>query len=201
MNLEIRPAVPDDVNAVREIYANYILNTTVTFEYAVPSVSDFDRRFDTVTAIYPWLVALSDGKIIGYAYADRPFSDRTAYCFDADLSVYLSPSFAGVGVGSRLYQALIEILCELGYRNVYGIVSGEKAVSIAFHEKMGFRRIGIMENSGFKFNRWLDVVWFEKRISELGTPDQPPMSISELSSKRMRCICEKYCLCEGNVTC
>ncbi|MGM9637293.1 MAG: GNAT family N-acetyltransferase [Eubacteriales bacterium] len=198
MSFEIRLACPDDLKVIGEIYAHYIQNTTVTFEYTVPSESAFAERFAAITAVYPWLVGLSDGKIVGYAYADHPFSDRTAYGWDADLSVYLTPSFTGKGVGSRLYQALIELLCELGYRNVYGIVTGENAVSMAFHQKMGFRQVGIMQNAGFKFNRWLDVAWFEKRISELGIPDQIPMNISELSSERLRSICEKYCLYEGD---
>lgn len=194
MSLEIRLAVPGDVKFIREIYAHYIQNTTVTFEYTVPSESDFEKRFATITKSFPWLVGLFDGKVIGYAYADVPFSTRMAYGWDADLSVYLTPDSIKNGVGGRLYRALIDILCEQGYRNVYGIVTGENTTSIAFHENMGFRRIGVMRNSGYKFNRWLDVVWFEKQIAELGSPKQTPMSISNLSPMRIQEICSKYCL-------
>lgn len=194
MSLEIRLACLDDVEVIRKIYAHYVQNTTVTFEYTVPTESAFAERFTAITAVYPWLVGLSDGKVIGYAYADHPFSDRMAYRWDADLSVYLTPSFTGNGVGSRLYQALIELLGQLGYRNVYGIVTGENTESMGFHEKMGFRQVGIMRDAGLKFNRWLDVAWYEKRISKPGIPDRIPINISEFSSKRLRDICEKYCL-------
>lgn len=190
--LEIRLAEKGDLQDIMAVYSHYILKTTVTFENTVPDLSEFEKRFERITAKYPWVVAVDGGIVVGYAYADVPFSARPAYNWDADLSVYLDNSCVHRGLGSRLYRVLMDILAELGYRNVYGIVTGENLASIAFHEKLGFRNVGCMKGSGYKFGKWLDVVWFEKRIAELGEPSGDPIFVTDMPIEKVNDIINRY---------
>lgn len=192
MSITIRTAASSDCAAIREIYAPYITDTTVTFEYEVPTEEAFAERFERIRNIYPWLVCEKDGVIVGYAYADVPFSSRSAYAWNADLSIYLHPNAQGGGIGRALYSALIELLVLLGYRNVYGLITGENAGSMAFHEKMGFRVAGVMKHSGYKFGRWMDVIWVEKNISPHTAPDSPPLRITELPEAKIRTVLARY---------
>ena len=157
----IRFATIGDADAIRRIYAHYILRTAYTFEYQVPSPADFRARFARVTAQFPWLVWEEDGEILGYAYADAAF-ERRAFGYLADLSVYLHPDACGRGAGKRLYGLLEQILERQGYCRVYGLVTEENRGSCDFHEALGYREIARFHNAGKKFGRWYGVVWFEK---------------------------------------
>lgn len=176
MSFIIREATFHDVASLREIYTPYIQTTTYTFEYDVPSLTEFRSRFLHITQKYPWLACISDDTLIGYAYADAPFSLRPAYAWSADLSVYLRPEAQRKGVGTMLYHALIRKLTGMGYKTVYAVVTGENTVSCEFHRRLGFREIGRMTNAGYKFDRWLDVVWFEKQIAPYDHPQSFPVT-------------------------
>lgn len=188
----IRIAGEGDLPAILGIYRRYIESTTVTFEYTTPTSEQFTHRFREITERYPWLVATVGGRVVGYAYADLPFSSRAAYAWDADLSVYLADGAQRQGIGSGLYDSLERLLTLLGYRNVYAIVSGENGSSIAFHERRGFRTVGTMLNSGFKLGRWVDIVWFEKALTQdTLPPTQTPKPISELSDSEFSELCRR----------
>jgi len=178
--IKIRPAVEADVGTMLDIYGPYVTDTTVTFEYSVPGYGDFLKKFRTVTEKYPWIVAEYDGRVIGYAYADVPFSLRSAYAWDADVSIYLDRSFTGKGIGVKLYSALHRLLVLCGYKNSYALVTGENLRSMAFHTSLGYRRAGVMEKSGYKFGRWLDVVWYEYALSGRDPNPAPPVSFKSL---------------------
>lgn len=168
----IRPASAADVPAILDIYGPYILTTAYTFEYEVPTLTQFRQRFEAVTAQFPWLVWEEDGRILGYAYADRAFT-RAAYQWTADLSVYLRPEARGRGIGKALYRAVEELLRQQGYFAVYGIVTADNEGSCAFHEAMGYRRAALLPDCGWKLGQWHGVVWFEKRL-RTGVPERPP---------------------------
>lgn len=169
----IRGAVKADVPAILEIYAPYVRSTTITFEYDVPTEADFMSRFERITARYPWLVWEEDGKILGYAYADAAFS-RAAYDWDADLSVYLDRNVRGRGIGTKMYACIEKLMSLYGYHNLYGIITGENAASVRFHERNGYERLGTLPASGFKFGRWLDVYWYGKRLCADNSPEHRP---------------------------
>ena len=114
----IRIAEESDVAAVLEIYGPYILDSTHTFEYEVPSAAEFLARFRETTAQYPWLVFEEDGVILGYAYGSAPFA-RAAFRWCSESSVYLRPEARGRGIGRQLYGALEAILAYQGYRKNY----------------------------------------------------------------------------------
>ena len=169
----IRIATSADLPAMLEIYAPYVRTTTYTFEYSVPTEETFHQRFSSITAQFPWLVWEENGQVLGYAYGSLPF-ERSAYAWCAEVSIYLSPDIQGKGIGKKLYTALEHILFLQGYRVIYAIITGENSHSIAFHEHMGYRSISLFPDCGFKFGRWLDVIWMEKRTNSVDLPTTPP---------------------------
>ena len=110
----IRPATEKDIPEILTIYAPYVENTTVTFEYDVPCLESFTQRFLDITVQYPWLVWEEDGNILGYAYARAPYS-RAAFSWCAEPSIYLRPEAKGKGAGRKLYGILEKILEKQGY--------------------------------------------------------------------------------------
>lgn len=171
----LRAASEADVPAMLDIYAPYVRNTTVTFEYDVPAQAEFLRRFREITAQFPWLVWEENGEILGYAYASAPFA-RDAYRWCAEDSVYLRPEAQGRGIGRALCAALEEILTRQGYRLVYAIITSENGNSLSFHRKIGYRFLAEFPDCGYKFGRWLGVIWMEKRLNSAGVPNGFPES-------------------------
>ena len=157
----IRFAHTGDIPQMLAIYAPYILTTTYTFEYEVPSEEEFLARFRSITARFPWLVWEEDGKILGYAYGSLPF-ERAAYAWCAEDSLYLLPEAKGKGIGKKLLLALEFFLQRQGYKKVYAIIPSENRVALDFHRKNGYLFTAEMENCGYKFGRWLGVTWMEK---------------------------------------
>lgn len=185
----IRPAVRADVPAILNIYAPYIRETTITFEYDVPEITEFEARFDGICAHYPYLVWEENGKILGYAYADRAFA-RAAYAWDADLSIYLDTNERSRGVGSKLYGCLEEIMKNHGYHNLYALITGENAVSVRFHEKRGYEKLGVLKDSGWKFGKWLDVYWYGLRLRPAEHPGAAPEAFCMTDEDRA--VIERY---------
>ena len=169
--VEIFAAEAFDAEAILSIYAPYILTTPVTFETQVPSVSEFAGRIESISGEFPYLLLFIDSELAGYAYAHKQ-AERAAFGWNAELSVYLRMDLRGKGLGRALYQLLMDLLKMQGYVNVYGVITGSNAGSIALHEKMGFSLIGRHEKTGFKFGQWHDVVWMHKRIGTDGAPGE-----------------------------
>jgi len=169
----IRIATEADVPEILAIYAPYILTTTCTFEYNVPSETEFLQRFREITAQFPWLVWEEDGQILGYAYGSAPFH-RDAYRWCAEDSLYLRPEARGRGIGKRLLLALEEILSRQGYRMIYALVTSENSDSLVFHEKMGYSPAAQFRNCGYKFGRWLGVTWLDKELTSVVFPKDFP---------------------------
>ena len=169
----IRAATAQDVPALLAVYGPYIQETAYTFEYEVPTLEAFRQRFLTITEKHPWLVWEENGEILGYAYGERAF-ERAAYSWVADLSIYLKPSCHGRGIGKALYSAVEEILRRQGYFALYGVVTSSNTGSCAFHRAMGFRQMAEFPACGWKFGRWHDVIWFEKRLRD-GEAASPPV--------------------------
>ena len=170
----IRIATEADVPEILAIYAPYILTTTHTFEYEVPSEAEFLARFRAVTRRFPWLVWEEEGRILGYAYGSAPF-ERAAYRWMAEDSVYLRPEAAGRGIGTQLCNALERILRYQGYRRIYAIITSENSHSLDFHRKLGYKFLAKFPNCGFKFGRWLGVVWMMKIIRDDAMPGPMPV--------------------------
>lgn len=168
----IRSARPEDAAALLAIYAPYVENTAISFEYEAPSLEDFRARVTHCLEKYPYLVAESEGKILGYAYAGA-FHARKAYQWNAEVSIYLSPAAQGRGLGRKLYAAIVDALRDMGIIDVYAIVASPAKedeylshASELFHRHMGFETVAKLENCGHKFGRWYDVLWMKKTIGQ-----------------------------------
>lgn len=178
--LKIRNAVPEDAKALVEIYAPYVKNTAITFEYEVPSEEEFSKRIRHTLQEYPYLVAELDGKIVGYAYAGH-LKSRAAYDWSAELSIYVHLGCHGNGIGKALYQELEKRLAAMHITNAYACIAWPETEdeyltkdSQQFHEHMGYRLIGTFHQCAYKFGRWYHMIWMEKIIGE-HKAQQPPV--------------------------
>ena len=171
----IRVAAEADVPAILAIYAPYILRSTATFEYDVPTEAEFLRRFQDITARYPWLVWEENGEILGYAYASAPYT-RAAFQWCAEPTVYLKPEAQGKGIAAVLYAALEKLLEIQGYQVLYALITVENSASVRFHKKQGYILRGDFPDCGFKFGRWLGLYWMEKRLKSVEIPRNAPVA-------------------------
>lgn len=170
--LTVREARPDDAQALLDIYAYYVENTAITFEYDVPTVSEFRSRIENTLKKYPYLVAERDGDTVGYAYADV-FKGRAAYDRSCELSVYVRHGLTRGGVGKALYTELEKKLKAMGMLNLYACIAYPEKEdeyltrnSAEYHEHLGFVTVGRFHKCGYKFRRWYDMIWMEKIIGE-----------------------------------
>ena len=165
VNMNIRLATPSDAATLLAIYAPYVENTAITFEYEVPTIEDFANRIEKTLEKYPYLVAEEDGLILGYAYASTYYA-RAAYDWAVELSVYVSQDARGKGVGSKLYDELEDLLDQMGYMHFLACISLPNEDSIAFHTKRGYQQVAHFPKIGYKFNRWHDIVWLQKSLEK-----------------------------------
>ena len=170
--ITIRTAVPEDAAALLAIYAPYVTDTAITFEYEVPSVEEFTERITQTLEKYPYLVAEYQNAPVGYAYASS-FHPRAAYAWCAETSIYIQQNFHGRGVGKLLYAELEKQLVQQHVLNLNACIAYPNPGSIAFHKALGFTTIGHFHNCGFKLNRWYDMIWMEKMIGEHNIPPEP----------------------------
>ena len=184
----IRIATADDVPAILAIYAPYIESSTVTFEYDVPCQRSFLQRFYDISAQFPWLVWEENGEILGYAYASRPY-ERAAFSWCAEPAVYIRENAHRRGIASRLYAALEAILKDQGYQVLYALITEENEPSLHFHRKHGYRHCVTFPACGFKFNRWLGLVWMEKRLVSVEIPKALPTPFGKYCQDVQR-ICD-----------
>lgn len=168
MKIEIREATAQDAQALLAIYAPYVLETAITYEYDVPTLEDFTGRIEGTLRKYPYLVVIVDGRIVGYAYAGT-FKGRRAYDCSVETSIYIDRTFHGQGIGRMLYEALEERLKAQGITNMYACIAYTEQedeyltnASVRFHERMGFQLCGTFHRCAVKFGRSYDMVWMEK---------------------------------------
>lgn len=177
-SITIRMASPADAAAMLEIYAPYVLDTAITFEYDVPSLAEFTGRMKNTLAFYPWLAAEENGRIIGYAYAS-PFKARRAYEWAVETSIYLEKGCRGRGIGRLLHDALQDLLRRQGILNMCACIAVPhdaedetlSYASVRFHDALGYRMVGRFDRCGCKFGRWYDMAWMEKHIGD--HPENP----------------------------
>ena len=177
--MSIRPATVQDVPQILEIYAPYIENTAISFEYTVPGLEEFTQRFLKITARFPWLVWEEDGVILGYAYGSLPF-ERAAYRWCASASIYLCREACGRGIGKKLYAVLEQMLSSQGYRKVYAVITTANESSVAFHRAVGYRHTATMPDCGYKFGKWYGTIWMEKDLNAWEIPPREPISAQML---------------------
>ena len=170
----LRPSLESDLAQIRSIYAHYVLNDTATFETEVPSLADMmARRDDVLTKGLPYLVVEVKGAILGFAYANW-FKPRAAYGYSAENSIYMHKDALGKGLGKLLLAELLMQLERCGTRKVMAVIGGSGNVaSIGLHSALGFTHAGRVENYGWKFDQWLDLVLMQRTLGAGAT--RPPL--------------------------
>jgi phosphinothricin acetyltransferase len=163
--VKVRACVPEDLPAVQSIYAHHVRHGTGSFEEEPPELVEIERRYANITqAGLPFLVAVAEGQVLGYAYAGR-YNARSAYRFTCEDSIYVAPGAQRAGVGLALLNELIGACERLGLEQMVAIIgdSGNQA-SRRLHAKVGFREAGSLERVGFKAGRWLDIVLMQRAL-------------------------------------
>ena len=160
--MKIEKVTVEDAEELLEIYAPYVENTAITFEYDVPSKDEFEERIKNISAKYPYIKAVHEGKIVGYAYA-ASFKDRRAYDWSVETTIYVKNNCKRMGIGKVLYEVLEQELKDMGILNMNACIARPvqdgrylNDDSIRFHDN----------NSGYKFGQWFDMIWMEKMIGE-----------------------------------
>ena len=167
---EIRPATEADLPFVTKIYAHAVLHGTATFELTPPDLAEMTRRYRVLMdGAFPYLVAVLDGIVVGYAYAGA-YRPRPAYRFSVENSIYLDPAIHRRGIGMKLMRRLIDDCETRGYRQMIAVIGDSaNAGSIGLHSACGFQMIGTHPNVGLKFGRWLDTVMMQLALGEGAT--------------------------------
>ena len=182
--IEIRVACPSDAEALLAVYAPYVRETAITFEYEVPTVEEFRGRIEQTLEKYPYLAAVVEGEVVGYAYAST-FRKRAAYGWDVENSIYVRQDMRSEGVGKRLYEALERALTLQNIIHMRVCVTTPEEEdgnltfnSLQFHVRMGYTPVGTIHNCGYKFGTWYHITWLEKDLTE---PTQSPKPVKRFS--------------------
>ena len=163
--MQVRPALPADLDAVQSIYAHHVIKGLASFEEVPPSREEIAQRYQDVTGKgLPWLVAQYGDRVVGYGYCTL-YRTRSAYRYSLEDSVYVHPEMHGRGVGGAILAELIRRCEALGYRQLIAVIGDSAhAASIHLHAAAGFLRVGTLRSVGFKFGRWVDSVVMQRPL-------------------------------------
>ena len=184
----LRPANETDCAAMAAIYAPYVNETDVSWEYEAPDAAGMAKRLrEHVAAGYPWLAAEEAGTLLGYSYAGR-YAARRGFDWDTELTVYLDRSARGRGVGTALYAALLSCLRRQGVVNAYALVTSPNEASDAFHTALGFSRAALLPACGYKCGRWVGLSYYHLALAEPAPHPAPfePFSPSDVAAQLRR---------------
>jgi phosphinothricin acetyltransferase len=159
----IRECRLSDASRICEIYNHFVNDTIATFELEPVSDQAMSKRIQATTRHYPWLVYEVDDMIAGYAYATQ-WKPRAGYQYSAESTVYVAPAHSGHGIGSALMRELLERLKPIGIHSVLAGIALPNAPSVALHEKLDFEQVAHFRETGRKFKRWIDVVYWERNL-------------------------------------
>jgi phosphinothricin acetyltransferase len=159
-----------DAAACAAIYTPYVEDTAISFEEHAPTTPEFALRIEQTTKTHPWLVAEHEHEheheheVIGYAYATR-HRERASYRWATDVAVYVAGAHQRRGAGRALYEALLGLLAQQGFRIACAGITLPNAASVALHEALGFQLVGVYKNIGWKRGAWHDVGWWQLELA------------------------------------
>lgn len=179
MPIEVRVARPSDADAIQAIYAPVVVNTAISFEEVPPSADEIRQRIAATLETYPYLVAVRDDQVLGYAYASQHRA-RAAYRWAVDVTVYIAKEARRSGVGQRLYETLLPLLARLGYSSAYAGIAQPNVGSVGLHERLGFQHIGTFPQVGYKLGKWHDVGYWRLHLGQLSSPPEDPIRFADL---------------------
>lgn len=174
--MTIRPAHPDDADAIAAIYETHVRTGTASFDTEPRTPGETRIKIEANAAAgWPFLVAEIDGAIAGYAYANQ-FRDRPAYALTCENSIYIHPDRLGMGIGRQLLSALLVEAEACGFRQMIAVIGGGEPASVALHAGQGFTHAGRMQSVGRKFGRWLDTVYMQRAlgVGDATAPGEEP---------------------------
>jgi phosphinothricin acetyltransferase len=165
---------PADAGACAEIYAPFVRGSAVSFEQQAPGAAELTGRIERISRTHPWLVAVDGGAVAGFAYA-ATHRERAAYCWAADVTVYVHAGHRRRGIGQALYRALLELLVRQGLYVACAGITLPNDASVALHESLGFQPVGVYRRIGFKAGAWRDVGWWQLALAAPGDgePTEP----------------------------
>jgi phosphinothricin acetyltransferase len=183
----IRLAQPTDAQAILNIYAPYVTDTTITFVSTLPTAEEIGKKMLDIEKRYPYLVCTVGDALVGFAYASmvRP---HEAYRWNAELSVYIEAGYQGRGIATALYTALFQILKAQGFCNLYAVITLPNDASVALHRHFGFRELAVHQADGYKMGAWRDVLWMLYRIEGAADPEThgPPIRLNKLRTNELK---------------
>jgi len=179
----IRLVSPSDASDILRIYEPIVRETAISFEFEPPTLAEMQGRIDKIGKVYPWLVAVSGDSITGYAYASQ-HRERPAYQWSVDVSVCVAEAARRCGVARALYGQLLSALVELGYYTAHAGIALPNDASVALHESIGFKPIGVYRNVGYKLGRWHDVGWWQRELRPYSSEPSPPRRIVDQGELR-----------------
>lgn len=159
-DMKIRPATPDDLSSINSIYNHYVLRSTSTYQLEPETADARVRWFRKHGPAYPVIVSEWQGRVVGWGSLS-PFHARAAYARTVEDSIYIHHDFLRRGIGAAILADLIQRASRIGHHTIIACIDGEQTASIALHERAGFLKVGHMRELGWKFHRWLDVVYMQ----------------------------------------
>jgi phosphinothricin acetyltransferase len=162
-DLAVRPATDADVDAVAAIYAREVAEGHATFDTDPPPRSRWEGRLASADPGDHFLVAEVAGRVVGFAYSSA-YRDKGAYAATRETTIYLDPAAAGRGIGRRLYDDLLARLRDTGVHTALACLAVPNEASEALHRACGFEPVGVMREVGRKFDRWIDVAWWQRLL-------------------------------------
>lgn len=175
----LRLARAGDAAQVLAIYAPIVRGTVISFEWEPPSVGEMRERIRGTLAMHPWIVAEAEGRLLGYAYASA-HRERKGYQWSVDVSCYVHEAARQRGVGKRLYLALLELLRRQGFHCAFGGIALPNPASVALHEAVGFKRIAVYAEVGYKAGAWRDTAWYQCVLGPAAPQPEAPRPLAAL---------------------
>jgi len=161
MEISIRPYKETDTQAILEVINFNILNSTALYDYNIRTLEQqTGMQKEKTDKNFPVIVAILDEKVVGFGYYGD-FRFREAYKYTVEHSVYVDKDFQGMKIGHLLMEELIKLAKKQKLHTMIGVIDAENQGSVQFHEKYGFKTVGIIKESGYKFDRWLDSVFMQ----------------------------------------
>jgi phosphinothricin acetyltransferase len=175
----IRLATSKDAEAIASIYRPMVATTPISFELNPPSLEEMKERILTISNFAPWLVFTDErDHVLGYAYGSK-HRERMAYQWSVDVTIYVDAAQRRRGIGRALYTSLAALLRLQGFYAAHAGITLPNPASVALHESIGFRPVGVYRDVGYKLGSWHDVGWWQLSLRERRGEPAPPRSVAE----------------------
>jgi L-amino acid N-acyltransferase YncA len=179
MPTSIELAAPRDYPEIAAIYRPAVTAAATSFELEPPDTAEMGARVEATLVRTPWIVCRSAGETLGYAYATR-HRERSAYQWSVEVSAYVRGDMHRHGIGRALYTSLFAVLALQGFRSAVAGITLPNDASVGLHEAVGFTRVGIFRNIGYKNGAWHDTQWLQRPIAPHSAEPSPPTALPEL---------------------